>query len=60
MKDDDFDIPRRFGIYGKDVVDYETDTDETASIPPKIELHTPVWSNIRKGRNTNYGVVSFR
>ncbi|XP_050297747.1 uncharacterized protein LOC126737085 isoform X2 [Anthonomus grandis grandis] len=62
MRDDDFDIPRRFGIYGRDATDY--DTDETASIPPKIELHTPIWANIRKGRDTNstsnYGVVSFR
>ncbi|XP_066153405.1 uncharacterized protein [Euwallacea fornicatus] len=62
MQEDEFDIPRRFGIYGKDVTDYGGDSDETASIPPKVELHTPVWSNIRKGRKstTNYGVINYR
>lgn len=54
MKDEEFEVPRRFGIYGRDVVDY--DTDETASIPPKIELHTPVWSNIRKEQAKKYNI----
>ncbi|CAG9773999.1 unnamed protein product [Ceutorhynchus assimilis] len=56
MTNEDFDIPRRFGIYGKDVGrdDRGSDTDETATIPPKIELHTPVWSNIRKETAKKY------
>ncbi|XP_066258426.1 uncharacterized protein [Euwallacea similis] len=54
MQEDEFDIPKRFGIYGKDVTDYGGDSDETASIPPKVELHTPVWSNIRKERVKKY------
>ncbi|XP_030752109.1 uncharacterized protein LOC115879421 [Sitophilus oryzae] len=54
MKDDRFDISRGFGIYGKDVTDQGSETDETASIPPKIELHSPVWSQIRKGKVSKY------
>jgi len=62
MQDDQFEVPKRFGIYGKDVTDYDNETDETASIPPKIELHTPVWGNIRKGRQStrNYGMINYR
>ncbi|CAH1973780.1 unnamed protein product [Acanthoscelides obtectus] len=51
MKDD---IPKRFGIYGKDVTDgfgSETDDTEDLRIPPAMESHSPVWSNIRKGRH---------
>lgn len=62
MQEDEFEVPQRFGIYGKDVTDYGNETDETASIPPKIELHTPVWGNIRKGRQStrNYGMINYR
>ncbi|XP_060522941.1 uncharacterized protein LOC132699953 [Cylas formicarius] len=55
MRDDDPDVPKRFGIYGKDVGGYDSETDETASIPPKFELHAPVWSQIRQGRSGSKG-----
>lgn len=48
MRDD---FPRSFGIYGRDVVDAGSETDDTEiRMPPKMETHSPVWSNIRKGR----------
>ncbi|VEN41570.1 unnamed protein product [Callosobruchus maculatus] len=51
MKDD---LPKRFGIYGKDATDgfgSETDDTEELRMPPAMESHSPVWSNIRKGRH---------
>ncbi|XP_076273701.1 uncharacterized protein LOC143204775 isoform X1 [Rhynchophorus ferrugineus] len=58
MKSEELNSSRRFGIYGKDVTDAGSETDETASIPPNIELHSPVWSQIRKGTATKYVVPS--
>ncbi|XP_018580339.1 uncharacterized protein LOC108917988 [Anoplophora glabripennis] len=58
MKDD---FPRKFGIYGKDVVDgdgSETDETDDLRIPPKMEQHSPVWSNIRKGQYGRYDIIS--
>nr|CAI5826279.1 unnamed protein product [Callosobruchus analis] len=63
MKDD---LPKRFGIYGKDVTDgfgSETDDTEELRMPPAMESHSPVWSNIRKGRHPmgqygRYDIVS--
>lgn len=55
MKDDDF--PKRFGIYGKDVVDSNKNLDdEELKMPPRMEAHSPVWSHIRKGSQyPNFG-----
>lgn len=48
--------PKRFGIFGKDF-DLEagnSDTDEIDdTIPPKMQQHSPVWSKIRKGRESS-------
>lgn len=58
MKDD---FPRKFSIYGKDVVDQggsETDETDDIRVPPKMEQHSPVWSNIRKGREN--GFIGYR
>lgn len=41
--------PKSFDIYGKDM--HDGSDDEIASLPPKMEEHSPVWSKIRKGRN---------
>ncbi|KAL1494093.1 hypothetical protein ABEB36_009745 [Hypothenemus hampei] len=68
MSNEDVEIPNKYGIYGKDAIDYVTDTDETASIPaqtkkPAMRMHSPVWSNVHKGSRaitTNYGVVKYR
>lgn len=54
------DNTKRFGIYGKDVMDFgaensETDTDD--ELPPKMEQHSPVWSNIRKGYYGKYDII---
>ncbi|KAL1492505.1 hypothetical protein ABEB36_010749 [Hypothenemus hampei] len=68
MSNDDVEISNKYGIYGKDAIDYVTDTDETASIPaqnkkPARRMHSPVWSNVRKGRRvtiTNYCMMKYR
>lgn len=39
----------RFGIYGKDVEDDKDSDDLFDDSSSKTELHSPVWSNIRKG-----------
>lgn len=39
----------KFGIYGKDEDDKDSDTDLFEESSSKTELHSPVWSNIRKG-----------
>lgn len=44
------DVPKRFGIYGKDADSADSGTDEVDDIPPRMETHSPVWSQIRKGR----------
>nr|XP_023023281.1 uncharacterized protein LOC111511495 [Leptinotarsa decemlineata] len=55
MKDD---FPKRFGIYGRDVTD-GNETDETElQLPPEMEPHSPVWSQIRKGQYGKYDIVS--
>lgn len=46
--------PKRFGIYGKDVLELEEQRDESdveQEVPPKMVHHSPVWSHIRKGTN---------
>ncbi|KAJ8922940.1 hypothetical protein NQ315_001485 [Exocentrus adspersus] len=47
---------RKYSIYGKDVTDRGggSETDEDLRIPPKMEQHSPVWSNIRKGRDNGF------
>lgn len=35
---------KRFNIYGKDAEEFETESEMS------MEKHSPVWSNIRKGR----------
>lgn len=54
MKEDD--LPKRYGIYGKDVVDIGNETDDTEDLqmPPRMESHSPVWSHIRKGSHNAY------
>lgn len=52
MKDD---FPRKYSIYGKDVIDGDgSETDDELRLPPKMEQHSPVWSNIRKGRENGF------
>lgn len=36
--------PKRFNIYGKDAEDFETESEVS------VEKHSPVWSNVRKGK----------
>lgn len=50
------DFPRSYSIYGKDVVDHGNELDESEHIelPPKMQRHSPVWSNIRKGRENGF------
>lgn len=54
MREDDF--PKRYGIYGKDVIDggEETDDNEDVHMPPRMVPHSPVWSQIRKGSHDPY------
>ncbi|KAG5895939.1 hypothetical protein JTB14_016341 [Gonioctena quinquepunctata] len=57
MKDD---FPRRYGIYGRDLTD-GNETDETElQLPPEMEPHSPVWSQIRKGQYGKYDIISSR
>ncbi|XP_045475989.1 uncharacterized protein LOC123681758 isoform X2 [Harmonia axyridis] len=46
--------PKTFGIFGKDLEEMgNSDTDEIDdTIPPKMQQHSPVWSKIRKGRDS--------
>lgn len=37
--------PKRFDIYGKDAEEFESESEVSAEQP-----HSPVWSNVRKGR----------
>ncbi|CAH1161481.1 unnamed protein product [Phyllotreta striolata] len=55
-RDDSF---RRFGIYGQDVTDEGATTDaEDIEMPPKMEPHSPIWSNIRKGQYGKSDIVN--
>ncbi|XP_044760682.1 uncharacterized protein LOC123318058 isoform X2 [Coccinella septempunctata] len=48
--------PKSFGIFGKDLEETggNSDTDEIDdTIPPKMQQHSPVWSKIRKGRDSS-------
>ncbi|CAH0564417.1 unnamed protein product [Brassicogethes aeneus] len=51
--------PKKYGIYGKDATDSGGDsgTDEVDHIPPRMETHSPVWSQIRKGEYGKYDIV---
>ncbi|XP_056641448.1 uncharacterized protein LOC130448202 [Diorhabda sublineata] len=53
MRDDSF---KRFGIYGQDVTDDGSTEADDMELPPQMEIHSPVWSNIRKGEYGKYDV----
>lgn len=53
MHDDSF---KRFGIYGQDVTDDGSTEADDMELPPQMEIHTPVWSNIRKGEYGKYDI----